>query len=153
MAITVTPMPSALGAVGFIATRIQDETGQEWVAHTYPGRDGQEVEAVGRRPRICQVEGVFIGPDWLDRVVQVQELANADAVTTFTHPYLLQLEGVIQDLRMDFDLRRRDHAAVSFRFTEAAPALQSFSVALSVPSAITAADLAITDATAALEAL
>lgn len=150
------PLPCRWEGLTITAERIVDDFGRDWTQHAYPGRDGVEVEDMGKRPARFDVDAVFFGETWfveLDWFVRLVRSAPARTVGTFEHPFWGSFDGTIESVRVTHVDRKHNVGRVTFTFFESTAAPFAFEVSSSLASATAAAEAAVTTATAALAAL
>ena len=131
-------------------TRVSDQYGRTWVEHAYPGRDGVELEDMGRQARRMTLEVVFNGSSWfVDLWTLKDAVESAPTVAgNFVHPYLGTFFGVLRDLNVEHVDQKEDYARATCTFVEGALAPFAFAVSTTLASAAAAAEAASAAATA-----
>lgn len=80
-------VPASFRGVEFGVTKTADELGRRTVRHDFPQRDDPYVEDLGRAPRVVNVTGFVLGPDYMSRRDQLQEALDAPGPGTLSHPW------------------------------------------------------------------
>lgn len=153
---TTPPLSCTWRGLPLTVVRLTDEFGHDWVEHNYPGRDGAEVESMGRKAARFSGEAVFNGPTWHIQAlgfVAMVENASLTGTGDFVHPFWETFTGTMLSARITHEDRKHDHARVEFTFLEAEAAPFAFAVASTLASAAAAASAASAAVAAALAAL
>lgn len=138
-----------------LVERLTDAVGHDWVQHRYPGRDGTEVESMGRRPRDFRAELVFMGATWVDDAwAFIQSVEDPEgAAGTFTHPWWGSMSAVIDQVDVTHVDRQTGAAKVTAHILEAVVTPFAFAATSTLSSAIASTDVAIAGASAAVAGL
>lgn len=152
----VKPIPCAWNSTILAVLQITDELGRAWVERRYPGRDGADWEDTGKAPESFQVEAVFLGATWLERLTAFRAEVEGEpgaVAGTFTHPFWGRQDGVLQSLVVTHQADRHDFARVTFQFKAGTVGGIAFSTTSAPTTTTRQASDAIAAATAALALL
>ena len=142
--------------LSLVVTRLTEQVGHDWVQHTYPGRDGVELESMGGRADRLELELQFFGDTWWeDLLVFLAAVRQPGPPDTFVHPIWGSVEGVMTDVRVVHEDRRHSSARVEAVFVAGTAATFAFSASTTLDGAaagVTAAASDLSSATAALAA-
>lgn len=153
MSWAVAPLPAALNSVPFLAESIEDEVARALIRHTYPDRDGADLEDMGAAPRVVTVSGLIVGDDWLERVRAMEAAIARPGATGLTHPQFGTLAGRVERLSVRHVHDAHNQVAISLTFVVGRAETSAFTVSRSSSSASAAVRSAADDVRSALSAL
>lgn len=105
--------------VVFSVEASQASGGRRYQVTEYPGRDARDVDDLGRRTETTAIRGFIGGPNWLERMHELQRAIRRPGVGELVHPWLGSM--LIRVLDVDFEFRSSEGRVVSFtlQFIEA----------------------------------
>jgi prophage DNA circulation protein len=77
---------ASYGGVRLDVLSVDGQAGRSVVRHSYPNRDGANIEDMGRDVRVESVKAIFFGPDHRDRFVAFVAQKDRGEALPFVHP-------------------------------------------------------------------
>jgi prophage DNA circulation protein len=113
--------------VAFDCQTISDSAQRAQAQHTYPYRDGADIEDLGRGPRTMRVRAIFWGDDYLARLTGFGKVLDTKDSGELIHPIF----GSIPDVQVaDFDIQHEaegvNQASITITFIESASGVSFF---------------------------
>lgn len=154
MSWAVIPLGCTLNGVAILVEEISDDVAVALVEHSYPYRDGADLEHVGAEPRRISITGIVRGPLWLEDLEILKSGIEDGTADTLVHPQFGTLFGKTR--RLSIIHRDVEHSMARIRVEFVRGQFQSFSFAAgtsttSAAASVDAAAASVTSAAAALE--
>ena len=113
--------------VVFDCQTISDSAQRAQAQHTYPYRDGADIEDLGRGPRTMRVRAIFWGDDYLARLTGFVQALDTEDSGELIHPIF----GSIPDVQVaEFDINHEaeavNQASITITFIESASGVSFF---------------------------
>lgn len=112
----------------FISTG--EEVSRATVAHSYPFRDGAEVEDLGLNASRHTVRAILFGADADARLKRLKSALDAPGVGELSHPVYGALQVVVDSYHPAFDAEATDSVALDITFIENALTVHVFDLAI-----------------------
>jgi prophage DNA circulation protein len=111
--------PASLRGQGFWINTSEDEPGQRWVTHEFPGRDDPWHEPLGRKTLAFGIEGLLIGDDVVQQANAFRTAVDAPEAARLVHPWYGELDVVVIDCRIHFDQQEGRVARIGLKVQKA----------------------------------
>ena len=95
-----------------------DVGGRALARHTYPHRDGADIEDMGAEPRVTRCRVIFTGPDHYEAFRVFHDLAQSIEPLDFVHPITGTYLAKVGELNWSADAEPRDTIMVDCTFEE-----------------------------------
>lgn len=117
--------------VFFDIVKVDDTADRSTAEHSYPYRDGADIEDMGRGARHINVEAVFYGLDYEAALQLFLELLDMPGSGPFVHPVFGNFEHVqVVRYSVHHEADNVDQASVTIEFVESTPSEPFFNRAL-----------------------
>lgn len=155
MSWTRAPLPCTLNGIRVIVDSAEDTFTEGLVEHTYPDRNGADLEPVGSEARRLALTAFVTGPLWLEDLETLIASIQFPGAHTLVHPQFGTMTGRVRVLTITHRDEEHDLARLRIEFVEGR-LIDGLSFANAATLASAAASVrtscaAITAATAALE--
>ncbi len=104
--------------VEFDSQTTDDEMDPRLVEHTYPYRDGADVEFLGRKPRHTRLRAIFLGPESLGDLGGFLQAVDAGKKGLFQHPLMGSWQAKAFRYPVHHGHDQRDMSTVEVEFIE-----------------------------------
>lgn len=111
--------------IPFEVRRAEGEGGRRQPEHLFPSRDRATYDDLGRRPRVYQIEGYLIGPDYDLERTRLWLALEAEGPGRLVHPYYGTLLVLVPRFRFSEETDEGGMARVTFEAREAVPFVQA----------------------------
>lgn len=109
---------ASFGGVEFQVERVSDTLARRIREYRYPGRNGADLDDLGREPRRTSLTAVFHGSSYEAELSQFLQVVDAGKAATFVHPTLGTWTARATIGGVDQDYTRRDCAMVQVEVVE-----------------------------------
>ena len=121
-------LTAAFRDVEFVMVSIDDAATRALARHSYPYKDGADVEDMGRDARRFSVHAIFFGDDYESRLQIFIDALDVRGAGPLVHPVFGNIEKVqVADYRIHHDSDNPDACTITIEFEESIPAQPFFS--------------------------
>lgn len=128
-------LDASFRGVRFDCISTDDNTERATAEHSYPYKDGADIEDLGRGPRRVSVEAVFWGADYDMRLQQFLAVLAQAGAGDLVHPVFGPMRAQLTSYRINHEAENPDYCTVSLEFIESTPGNPFFDRTLAVQQA------------------
>jgi prophage DNA circulation protein len=122
---------ASFGEISLNVLNVDDDRSRAQAVHTYPFRDGAEIQDTGGEPRTTSVTLIFFqqgadgednvnnGRSALDRFIEFDDLVQTGVPQTFVHPLTGSYQALVGPYRFTANAQERSQVIVGCTFIEA----------------------------------
>lgn len=147
------PIPLMIGDVQVTCETISDEIAHSVARHSYPGRDGADLERMGAEAVQTRITGALYGADWLVRLAALELYCSRGTEVAMQHPFRGLMNGAVTSLTPVHDADEHNKVRLDITFVQGQTVRQAFTAAVTATSAAAAVRAAAAEAEAARAAL
>jgi len=100
-----------------VVTQISDPRLRRRARYSYPYREGEDLEDMGREARPTQFTAIFRGDDYLLDLAELQQQVDTGKAGTFEHPFFGSWQARV-DITINHNPTERDQATVDVQVLE-----------------------------------